>query len=67
MSRVDNEESGWEVCSVCGLAIPATNVKVFYVPDVAASEGNKPAYYCHDKTLCRQYLDLPPDNRNHND
>jgi len=59
MSRVSNEHTGWEECSVCGLPIPASNAWQFISVD---DNGESTlAYYCKDKDLCHEFLDLPLD------
>jgi hypothetical protein len=56
MSQVNNIKSGWELCSVCKLAVPATHLQKFVTKD---AEGNTVhQYYCYDKELCRKFLDL---------
>ncbi|EAY25552.1 hypothetical protein [Microscilla marina] len=60
MSRINNLESGWELCSVCQLAVPATHLQKFATKD---AQGNiEHQYYCYDKELCRKFLELkePP-------
>jgi len=57
MSRVNNEDLGWEICSVCKLPIPATNVQQFIVENAPGSVTVQ--FYCFDKTLCHQFIDLP--------